>query len=172
MRLPLSKAYRAFPELDKFSDERCEAYIRAAMQRRRVASSLFSLGFFVIALPLVLIAFSLVVSFIDWIDKVVRRDPNLRTFEALFEGLAVVCAVVALATGPVLFLLIRDGWLRWAIRRQLTTSECPSCRYQLLGLIAECGRVQCPECGTPIDLAELGIAPEDLLPPTQAHAIS
>jgi len=48
MRLPAFKVYRAFPELDRFSDEQCEGFVAAANRSgsgrawRRVTQAAFA----------------------------------------------------------------------------------------------------------------------------------
>lgn len=34
MRIPLNKVYRAFPELDQFSDEQCEVFVKRVLSVR------------------------------------------------------------------------------------------------------------------------------------------
>ena len=48
MRLPVSKLYRAFPELDPFTDEQCIAYVVTAKQRHRIRTIAGGLVVFVV----------------------------------------------------------------------------------------------------------------------------
>lgn len=75
-------------------------------------------------------------------------------------GLVTMCSFGVSAS---LGLLVRDLWLRWAIRGQLSGTRCPTCRYSMLGLRITGGSVTCPECGKSTALADHGLTPKDLL---------
>lgn len=151
MRLPLSKVYRAFPELDRFDDARCQAYVTTAIRRHRVLAVLLYVAMVVmpfVAWPVIWYNFLRGFSFIRFFGSDGR---------VLFELLSgVMCALL-------LGLVTRDLFLRSIVRKQLNRGICQSCEYQLLGLPVKAGAVTCPECGKRIQLASIGLTPEDIL---------
>jgi hypothetical protein len=152
MRLPLMKVYRAFRELDQFSDAECRRYIGRIQRRRTIGCLPFLVGFAVGPFWLM---------FLIVLTSTLRRPPNI-----------VVALVVAtsLIWGPAIIgLLARDWVLIRAIRKQIDNARCPKCDYSLLGLTVrndDTGRawVQCPECGAKHFLLNLNLSPEDLFP--------
>lgn len=154
MRLIAIKVYRAFPELDQFPDDRCEEYVRLA-QRRRWFTGMLIVP--IIALVVVLGGFAC--SGLLVAGVVERNWPTSSGF-TVFAGIAVL---MSFTFSSSVGLLIRDLWLRWAVRGQLAAARCPSCRYLLLGLPVVDGTVTCPECGRVLELAKQGWTPADLL---------
>jgi hypothetical protein len=165
MRLPYSKPYRAFVEFDRFSDEVCEKY--AAMVRTKYARSraLASAGGVAVVGAwwgvLVLVG-RVLVSFAGVRHWVRNSGPWADI------GLAVVLILV-ISAGPLMALVVRDYWFRWALRRQLGGVRCGACDYLLLGLTVEEGRVRCPECGGVTVLAERGLTEADVMAPVRAQ---
>lgn len=74
--------------------------------------------------------------------------------------------VTSFACSGIAALILKDRWLRWAIKRQITSSRCPRCQYVLLGLAVHDGVVTCPECGMSLVLADIGLTPAGLLSPS------
>jgi hypothetical protein len=157
MRLPYSKVYRAFPELDRFDDARCEAYICTALMTARVNRGVVQIAIFFagvavavlvgIVLANILLLLSAIFDSSDWI---------IPPFVIIIAG--------SIAAGGVSGCLLRDVLLRRALRRQIGNSRCPSCNYLLLGLVPKDGSVLCPECGTTHKLTDLGLTEGQLIP--------
>lgn len=152
MRLPVKKVYRAFPELDQFSDAECQRYIQHVRRRKTIGCLPFLVG-------LAVSPFWLIVLIL--LANTLRRPPGI-----------IVLFVVAtsLIWGPAIIgLIARDLALIRAIREQINNARCPECQYSLLGLAVHHGDdglpwVRCPECGTKIFLLDLNLSPGDLIP--------
>lgn len=143
MRIPLSRIYRAFPELDRFTDEQCQRFVRAACRRgwgrflhwTAVAALVFIL--YLITLPLSGAAMAAA-------DDSVR----FRSGVALVL-LQLLLLLLAMTVPLVAGLFLRDALLRRRIRYVVRArGTCPGCRYSLLGIpLSEERKVVCPECG-------------------------
>lgn len=145
MRLMTWKLHRAFPELDRFSDEQCLRFIRATGRSwRRVPHLLAVFVTYMVTGLLMgaLVGLTLRAMSVD----LSRFDPPV--FVAVPLGLvgAVLCAIPAF--------MVRDRLLRGRVRRVLDTrSLCVRCRYSLLGMpVDEDCIVICPECATPTEV--------------------
>lgn len=158
MRIPLHKIYRAFPELDRFSDDECERYVHQARTVaysrrfwRHALEGLAMVGGFAVVLVLQVVIYTVITA--------LPGNPP-RWFEpvAMFTFVTLLVAVPSLGS-----LMVRDRWLRRAIADRLANARCPHCEYSLLGLPVDDGSVQCPECGETIELAAYGLMPADLL---------
>jgi hypothetical protein len=83
------------------------------------------------------------------------------------SGVGTVLVVVYWIAGPVCAivtaLMVRDHWLRTTIARQLVDTNCPGCRYSMLGLSVVSGVVTCPECGYRRRIDETGLSPADFM---------
>lgn len=149
MRLPFSKIYRAFPELDRFSHEECERYVASVQYDLwyRRQSGLFFLGLIVVGPPSL------------W--------GLLQVLRPVLRGMHPAAIALSLTLFPILIalvlLMIRDRMLHRAIAARLVSATCRGCRYSLLGLTVSDGTVMCPECGAKIVLAEHNLKEEDLL---------
>lgn len=167
MRIPKRKIYRAFPELDLFSDEQCERFMRrieVSGLRKEVprtgfllaAGSTLFFGCFVSGIMLDAYYFTLIRS----------GDEVVKIFCILLGML------VFLSLPPMLGLLARDVLLRRNLRsvihEKLDRIRCLTCRCILIGQVARDGRVTCPECGRVQFLGELGIVEGDLIPPVMS----
>lgn len=158
MRLPISKVYRAFPELDRFSDAECRAYVQRAVKRHWMSMILVGIG----AVAAMILVWSTYFAVVGVLSSVFGLGHLARSSQ--WGDLVIVLTVVGgVASGPVVALMIRDFWLRRAIAKQLTGTRCHLCEYQLIGLQVSGGAVQCPECGTRTILADFGLVPADLL---------
>lgn len=153
MRIPSTKVYRAFPELDRFSDEQCRRFAAAAKgsiwrRMRHLAMELLVAG----------CALGLVAGAAYGIDRWWPAALALRLLlgvraELARDGLVLVCGL----GGPTLaFLLVRDWLVRRSIRRVVNTrGSCGVCGYGLTSLmVTETNTVRCPECGHEITADE------------------
>jgi hypothetical protein len=138
------KVYRAFPELDRYSDEQCRRFIRAA---RRGVRSWWHLFLYIVVFHVGLgIAGGIAVAAFGYSeDYQTARRADIWWVSAL----AFLVAVPAVAIVPMGVLLMRDVLLRRRVRWVLKTqSACPSCRYGLIGLaVSPDNTITCPECG-------------------------
>jgi len=174
MRLPLSKIWRAFPELDRFDDTRCRRYVvEAARVNRRSGCVILLLIPLAIAGWLVSIGLSIAI-----LDLLVPGNQGPGWY---FTAVALVIFAAPPLLMGVTILLARDRWLRRAVRDRLNVARCLGCSYSLLGLTPVEGRsgqrhVTCPECGKPGEVTdemmeqmlELGVVvvPAPAAPPT------
>jgi hypothetical protein len=159
MRLPYSKVYRAFPELDRLTDAQCEEYVRQVRRRfrggRRVHALLVGAGTLVLG---VLIFVGMVTVFVI--------GGNRYGSGVLVEYPLLGAVVLAAGTGapPMLVMYaVRHAWLRRRIRAHMKEIRCVQCHYLLLRLTVERGVVTCPECGTRVVLESLGLTPADVM---------
>ncbi|MFO0783422.1 MAG: hypothetical protein U0636_07045 [Phycisphaerales bacterium] len=140
------RIWRAFPELDDYTDKECVAFIRAARRgwRRRIArlmlfvlgaGAAFGGGFAGIGLVMLL----------DGDPRSVRGGPS----EALMMTIAFTSMVVGIGGATSVVMLVRDWLLQRWIRHILgTRGRCGSCGYSFVGLvIPDSCRLLCPECG-------------------------
>jgi len=174
MRLLTTKAlYRAFPELDHFSDEQCRTFVNAA---KRGLIARFIREF--IQLLTVPIAFA----FVGWVCILIANSlalPSRDQHDLLFYLVASLVMFVSFVAAAMAYLFTRDLLLRSRIRSiMLLRGSCTECGYGLTGLpvtidhsgsLAATDRantsnlqsvnlspsnhvyVICPECGTPHD---------------------
>ncbi len=162
MRLPRTEVFRAFPELDRFSDEECRAWLRRAWRAQRWRLTLGSLGGAALALGLAAGMFVLGGMLVSRLGLTGSRAEG-RTLAG-----AMLWAVLTVLPAGLTMFAIRDWSLRRAVRSQLSSTRCPGCDYQLLGLPVREGAVTCSECGQRITPAELGVSLEDLMPARSA----
>lgn len=150
MRIPFTRIYRAFPELDRFSDEQCRRFVRAACRtgaRRfvhRAALGALLLVLYVVTSPLAGLCMDLA-----------ERSLGPRTPREALSFLASVTGLIAVLAAPVLLtFLVRDHLLIRRIRDILQAGGvCPACRYSLIGLpVSESNIIVCPECGSPYEV--------------------
>lgn len=157
MRLPTYKVYRAFPELDRFSDEACQRYVRAA---RRGQEGWLGLAPLALGLSG---GFVLFMAMLGLIFAVGILAPSLRWGPVLPFAMS---GSVALAGGAAAFFTFqaRDVLLRRVLEKLLKLATCPHCRYSLLGLRIDAGVVSCPECGRSADVRkDLALNEDQLL---------
>jgi hypothetical protein len=161
VRIPFEKVYRAFPEFDRFSDQRCEAYLRYVRERYAwmpLATVVLWIGGFLLG------AMCGMLSFV-WARRLLPRALWKATVGSDDTGVSVVSSVVLLAVSigvPVLLaVIVRDRLLRTVLRKQLRGVECKQCGYSLLGAAVTEGCVQCPECGHAFAIFKHGLTPKD-----------
>lgn len=172
-RIPPNKIYRAFPELDHFSDAQCERFV----QRVRVTSQYPQVlaGSLILVVVLSLTAVGLVLGRLaePWSRFLWAAGRELRLSWLSADDVHLGSCLLALAAVPAFScLLVRDGllrtYLRRAIRMRLDRVRCRTCGYVLIGQRHSDGRVRCPECSSAATLRELGVTAEDLIPPPNA----
>jgi hypothetical protein len=169
MRIPYSKVYRAFPELDRFSDAECERFIVIA--RDRFAASMATgkvlavLAFALVTPVFGMLWFGLGDAIIDWaIDPSRASRARFYAEDRWWYTLYIILgACLTPFAGGVAALYVRDRSLIRVISRQLITARCASCAYSLLGLQVVAGTVTCPECGAACVLADRGLTPQDII---------
>lgn len=159
MRLPFSKIYRAFPELDRFSDEECNAFVHRATWGH-IRSQL-------LVAPIAIVA----ALGTGWLAGFALAE----MWDALFRNQLITAATLelwrmittvfgAVSSGAIAALAIRDLWLRQVVKGYIGSNKCPKCSYLLLGLTASNGILSCPECGTGINMELVGLKQSDLTP--------
>ncbi len=158
MRLPLRKVYRAFPELDRFSDEECERYVLQARAQRRIGPHPYLVG--------VGVAFACLFTLVALGRSVAR---TMRTHAVMEVLVPLGTCIVPAALGMLAGLAVRDWLLRRALRKRIDNARCTTCRHSLLGLPlleprSETEAVRCPECGSVMVLERLGLTAADLMP--------
>ncbi|MBM4108802.1 MAG: hypothetical protein FJ255_08335 [Phycisphaerae bacterium] len=139
-----TKLYRAFPELDSYSDEQCERFVRAATRAwwRRILRGVIVLLVFIAGLPVALAAMA-------WTYAVTEQALDLPGVLVLFVVIPIGLMLVGVGTPPVAAFLARDQLLRRQVRFVLRDrGACAECRYSLIGLPVTRAHVLCPECGT------------------------
>ena len=173
IRLPQKKIYRAFPELDRFTEEECERFMLRVSARQGSVSTLPGLTLY-LTVPLGGFAAYestgfLFVRFEDSFDLAGRYLlRHIGTTLMLTELVFVTNIALWLVLLPAFVTLTwRDRRLRSALRRSIDTAVCAQCGQSLLGLPLLPGagpeRVRCPECGVPATLEDIGLTPDDLL---------
>jgi hypothetical protein len=156
VRIPISKVYRSFPELDRFSDEDCERFVALAREARPGASTA------VAALCMLVVLGGLLVGGV--IGVPVYQSIVGPHEDGTWRSAVGLLAWVGLALGgPLIGFTIRDRWVRTLVASRVRQGACLHCRYSLLGLTPQRGVVRCPECGEENDLSERGLSGEDLL---------
>jgi|GEM_PF-3023421 len=147
MRLPrllTRQLYRAFPELDAYSDEQCKRFMKAA--GRGMKAWWHGVLFLMVAVGGLAGAIAGGAFIFGWHDDYLNR---LRRDDVMVTIGAYVACGVLLPIGPFGALLTRD-WLlqrrvRWVLRSR---ASCPACRYRLIGLpLSPESTITCPECG-------------------------
>ncbi|MFZ4573038.1 MAG: hypothetical protein ACOYN0_01490 [Phycisphaerales bacterium] len=148
MRLLTRKLWRAFPELDRYSDEQCRRFVRAARGSwlRRLGRGLCSTA--VACVPLL--------ACVMWrvaIAALRGRTASPNGSWLLMGGYAIVL-VASILAAPVLAYVCRDLLLRRRVRYVLRDrGSCVSCRYSLIGVPVPTGNVVvCPECASPCEV--------------------
>jgi hypothetical protein len=156
MRILTRTIWRAFPELDRFSDEQCERFVKAA-NARKVPKTI---TWCVVALVGVLVAAAAIIVPI-WLRPDIRGN---YTYGFPYWDDIYMHALLGkvwfwawwMFAGGIAGFITRDVLLRLRVRRILRTrATCVQCRYSLLGLAVPASLiVQCPECGTPTHVDE------------------
>lgn len=147
MRIPGSKVYRAFPELDPFPDESCRKFVQAAT-RGVIRKALIA----TVVLPIAVFGFGCAVYLwmlgLDVLEK--STGHRIDALGLWMLPLAAILLIMALV-GVLPAIFARDLMLRISLSRVLRDSgTCFSCGYGLIGLPAnrenEGWWIRCPEC--------------------------
>lgn len=146
MRLITSKVYRAFPELDAFSDERCERFVRFtnhAWGPRLVQWTILGLA------SMIAVIAGFVAAVLGLQIVVLGREVRALALGAFLPLPSIILATTTWAIGLVLVLILRDVLMRRSVRRVIgRCGTCYSCLYPLLGMRVEDNlTITCPECG-------------------------
>lgn len=159
-RIPLNKLYRAFPELDAFTDAECELYVKRVHAQRATHRAELAAGF---ALTLTGCAAILMVltHLAGWARQLAHHPIDRRMWESLILTASVILIISAVFLA---WFLVRDWALIHAIRTRLLLVRCPACRQSLVGVPNDSDQVRCPECGQTHSLTALGLTPDDLRP--------
>jgi hypothetical protein len=165
VRIPLFKPWRAFSQLDSFSDEECEKFVGDAWANCRPVES---------AMPIIVGP----IMFLVWPGLVLLglRFPAIARWIFVpqsSEAAIVLLVVTSVFVGCTGALIARDVVLYLLLRRELGRADCPKCGQSLRGLpVQSVGEipdpaknfVRCAECGRVHHLLDLGLAPRDLVP--------
>jgi hypothetical protein len=158
MRIPFKNVYRAFPELDRFSDVQCRLLMRRVQLNyvSRVLVALVPVVAFLVSLAVVIILLA-------------TTDVRAAAGRLVTDGDLWLSHLALAGIPPFVGLLTRDRLLRRfllrAIRLRIDRVRCRYCRYILIGQQPFENRVTCPECGGSNPLPVLGITADDLIPP-------
>jgi hypothetical protein len=145
--------------LDAFTDEECERYVARARSRSWGSSLTMSL---VAAFAGIATVIGLVGLF-GFVVLPIGRALGVKIGEKWELGFVGLGLIFVVASGFIVGLLIRDAWLRRAIKGCIDAARCGMCDYSLLGLPIHAGIVTCPECGHTLDLVRAGLSSEDVL---------
>jgi hypothetical protein len=159
MRLPWDKVYRAFPELDRFSDEECERYILQVKAQKKIGPYP---GLLTFGSVLLCIIFGAPIGG-KWLFEGPATGPDA---VFMLRGAALICGFAGVPAFT--YCITRDVRLRRALRARIDNARCPTCKQSLLGLPLIPGAprpaVRCTECGGYIELSTIGLTPTDILP--------
>ncbi|MBX3390254.1 MAG: hypothetical protein KF691_12470 [Phycisphaeraceae bacterium] len=141
MRIPGSKIYRAFPDLDQFSDDQCRKFLRAANRGFWWAS--LRIFVWVSGTISILMVAAVGLSFLTGAWQTWLGESVVEFVGGLSPWLALAVLV------PLAALVLRDWMLIRLVRSILRNRGCCSkCSYGLLGLPVDAELcVTCPECG-------------------------
>jgi len=139
MRLIARTVYRAFPELDPFSDDECRIFVRNATASPWRRAMRFLVNAAVLA--------GILMAEVRISGAVAREVPSIAHI-----AWTIVAMLCTLGLGA---LIVRDLLLRLAVRRILGRgAACPQCGYPLAGLpVGAEFRVTCPECARVTDVS-------------------
>lgn len=166
MRIPTSKLYRAFKELDHLTDEQCGRLIQRIRTQKfnTLKTGCVSILAVVVSIVVVSLVFAL---FMELAQTWVEGSRTLQTI------LPMVVLVGIIGFPAFAGLMTRDAFLRRnlsiALHDYIERVRCLKCQYILIGLPAESGCVTCAECGHAMTLESLGATEQDLLPPTEGE---
>lgn len=164
MRIPTRKIYRAFPELDQFSDEQCERF----MQRLRVSGARNTIPQAVFV-AVTVVGLAIACSASSFVFAVLEDELQSRRNGDVHSIYDFVVLLIGFGLPVFLGLIARDFTLRrhlkLVINEKLDRIRCLACKYILIGQVVHENQVTCPECGSVMPLDQLGIVAEDLIPP-------
>lgn len=146
MRLVTKTIWRAFPELDRFSDEKCARFVRAARVGRPLLQRLtWWAGQALAVAPIVWLTLWGFAWLGEWGLSYQRSLSQMYTAITL-QG---VCILALAAVGLLLWIAVGHVFLRRRITFILRArGRCAQCGYGLAGLPVDAtSHVYCPECG-------------------------
>jgi hypothetical protein len=143
--LTKKEIWRAFPELDRYSDDQCRRFVNSARGtwlRRCTMVTLCAVA--------ALLVCTLCIAMGILVVSRLRSDGSVRWPDAigLTTTVPLICFGIALVLPFFVYLLTRDVLLRRRIRNIIRVrGVCGACGYSLLGLaVSPSNRVVCPEC--------------------------
>lgn len=145
-----SRLWRAFPELDRYADEQCERFVRAARRRGfwRALGVIALLG----TLSLLTAGLALAAAALT-VGAFAQRRSGAAAF-TLAEAVSALAFISVAFLGFCAVYLVRD----WLLRRRIAyvlraRGVCANCRYSLIGLpVSPAFKVHCPECAMESDV--------------------
>lgn len=142
MRLPGTKIWRAFPELDSFDDARAAQYVRAAGKAFWLVKLLRGAAMFIGGLACCLVMAIAGGTVMNTMERLIN-EPILTLVAALT---AVVVGVISMS----LLMIVRDFFMRRRVRKVIASrGSCVKCGYVLIGLrVPDDLNLRCPECGS------------------------
>jgi hypothetical protein len=151
MRIITRKLWRAFPELDGFSDDQCARFVRAAKVGAVGSGGLLSLMLRWMAVGLTVLvisaaSFAVIAMIFEWVtNRGLVRNNGMYYLTQTAAGVLISGALL-LAFGAGM--LVRDALVRRRVRQVIKTrGRCAGCGYVMLGLpVPENLKVTCPEC--------------------------
>lgn len=163
MRIPGTKVWRAFPELDRFSDTECERFVnRATVEHAASKTGALLLGVLSLGITIPILIWLATAAWSLFAKKYLGGYG--RPGRDLVGDIATVVFTAGVALGSCLtMLIVRDRWLIKTITRKVHQAACAGCGYSLLGLESVHGVVTCPECNTPLHLRDAGLTEEDIM---------
>lgn len=139
-----SRLWRAFPELDRYTDEQCERFVRAARRRGLWRT----LGILTLLGGLSLLTAGLALSAAAFTIGTLAQSRSGNAAFTLAEAISALAFVFVAFLGFCAVYLVRD----WLLRRRIAyvlraRGVCANCRYSLIGLpVSPAFKVHCPEC--------------------------
>ncbi len=169
MRVPITQVYRAFPELDAFSDAECEVYIDYVLKTRGTRFALVM----PVALVVCILTSCLALPLMVWLAALMARlveSVGWLSSETALQLLLIPLVLITVGGCGVALLRYRDSQLHRALFASIEEARCPGCKYSLLGLPASASQqVLCPECGQNVMLSPQHRSPRELLQAGAPH---
>lgn len=153
MRVPLAKIFRAFPELDRFTDEECRRLLLQARHHARVTPRAGCIGVACLVILVGGVGGSILSAWA--ISRFLHTEDDM-------VGSVIFCGSMVL--GVYAGIRFRDRHTRAILRRQVERTTCPTCGGSLLGGRRSADHVRCGSCGGVHAFTGLGIDPTDLGP--------
>ena len=167
MRIATSKIYRAFEELDDYTDQQCLLLMRRVKlsfaSRQTLSAWKFGAGCMtsVVSVISILLMMEILSQYNVWWTR-----PGSDHWRSSIWILG-ICVPVATAWFWARDVVLRRQLIE-AIQLHIDRVRCPNCKYILIGQKAHSGAVTCSECGQSTLLITLGVEAEDLIPPDSA----
>lgn len=142
MRLPGTKIWRAFPELDSFDDARASQFVHAACRAFWLVKFVRGAAMFFGGLGCVVVMILACGVVMNTLERVIK-EPMLT---ALLGLTALIVGVLSMCV----LMIVRDFFMRRRVRKVIASrGSCVNCGYVLVGLRVPADlHLRCPECGT------------------------